>query len=710
MHVRLSSPRFLTPINGCIVTNPFPGDPRALHKTRSEGSRYLPHPPRFLTELPSEITVQSNEKLVLSVDVSALPTAEIKWNVNGFEVRPSKSVTLLNEQNRSTLVLNPPIKQGKYNVTAMNDIGKDTLMTKIFAVITETVEEIHSEITIGPRAAPDIVESAVTVTSAGEEDWEVVDDVSQNSSTSFETVLKQVDVPPQAAQKEEEVRAAPDIIESAVTVQAEEKQEEVKLEKQVEEVPKPIQEQTVVKVAYVKTASKVTEEMPRKPTVRQQPIQHIHVSTGERLILESFVDSSPPSTFQWYVNNFEVKRGEFIIIEQPTDNHSRAIFLKPVPGQYKVVATNLYGQIETVTRVTTEIVHEEFQETTTVTSNIKPVMFRLKKKNVVEKSNLPKAPVITERLPPTIKIPEGHCLSLKCAVDAIPKAVFTWLINNFELKPSNNVQIASSGPNLSEVQLQNAGPGKYEVIARNSMGQDSSSCKVIVEYVDAGPRVIPPKFSQDLPQETITTTGENRFIVTVSGLPPFNFSWFLNEEDVSRFMMVEENRSVLTLPSPPVEGSVVSIVVNNSHGTIKSESIIKRQPEIPAKSRGPAIIKCLEDLEITQGDSLVWGIAVDREASPCTFEWILEHEKLEPARDTIIESNGYESLLSITPVTSGGQMTVVVTNRHGTAASTAFLSVAGLYSNLFFFGLQPLLSILSWFLFISSLCMLKALT
>ncbi|KAK6040637.1 immunoglobulin I-set domain protein [Cooperia oncophora] len=87
--------------------------PRTLYKTRSEGARYLPHAPKFITTLPPEITVNPNEKLVLSVDVSAIPTAEFRWDVNGFEVKPSKNITLLNEQNRSTLVVQPPVKQGK---------------------------------------------------------------------------------------------------------------------------------------------------------------------------------------------------------------------------------------------------------------------------------------------------------------------------------------------------------------------------------------------------------------------------------------------------------------------------------------------------------------------------------------------------------------------------------------------------------------------
>lgn len=82
-----------------------------------------PRAPVFLTKLPVEIILNYNDKLILSAEVSALPNADFLWSVNGNAIELLNSFKLLNELNRSTLVVNPPVCIGKYNVTATNTLG-----------------------------------------------------------------------------------------------------------------------------------------------------------------------------------------------------------------------------------------------------------------------------------------------------------------------------------------------------------------------------------------------------------------------------------------------------------------------------------------------------------------------------------------------------------------------------------------------------------
>ncbi|KAK6015339.1 hypothetical protein OSTOST_19236 [Ostertagia ostertagi] len=282
--------------------------PRSLYKTRSDGARYLPHAPKFITTLPAEITVNPNEKLVLSVDVSAIPTAEFRW-----DVKPSKNITLLNEQNRSTLVVQPPVKQGKYNVVAFNSEGRESQLTRVFHE-THLVQEAQA---VDTKTRPDILlESSVTVTSTNEADWEMVDSVASTASTtSFKTVTRRE--PP----KKEEVPKTKTVVKEEKTVVI----KEVAPQKTVLQELTTTEETTTKTTSFVKATSvpRTQESLPKRPILLSEPWQGLHLKAGENLVLEVKVESTPPATFRWYVNNFEAKTGQFVSITQPSEKRQR---------------------------------------------------------------------------------------------------------------------------------------------------------------------------------------------------------------------------------------------------------------------------------------------------------------------------------------------------------------------------------------------------
>ena len=91
----------------------------------------MPQAPVFVTGLPPEIIVSPNDKLVLTTEVRAAPPAEIRWDVDGVDVQRSKQYNVLNEHNRSTLVVHPPVAGGRYNVTCANEVGKASFQVGI---------------------------------------------------------------------------------------------------------------------------------------------------------------------------------------------------------------------------------------------------------------------------------------------------------------------------------------------------------------------------------------------------------------------------------------------------------------------------------------------------------------------------------------------------------------------------------------------------
>ncbi|EYB85418.1 hypothetical protein Y032_0298g1745 [Ancylostoma ceylanicum] len=705
--------------------------PRSLFKTRSEGAaRYLPHAPKFVTTLPPQVAMNPNENLVLSVNVDAIPTAEFRWDVNGFEVKPSKKVTILNEQNRSTLMVQPPVKLGKYSVTAFNDQGRETLLTRVVHVVTETTEKVQVTTTATETNSiqPDIVESAVTVTSANEADWEVVDSVgSDPSTTSIKTVRKKEQTAT-TAPKVEKIELSVPIV-TNVKIQQTQKEEPkvtVKIKEVKDIVTQQTQQETVVTRKYTKKTKQAPENIPKRPVLLSEPSQNVHLSAGEKLVLESRVDSHPPATFRWYVNNFEAKNGQYVTIVQPEENVSVATFQRPTPGMYKVVASNPHGEVTSITKVTTEHVVEELHEQTTVTTTAKPTIYSLSKKPVVTvRDDLPKPPRFVEKLPVSLKVGSEQPIKFKAAVDAVPEATFMWLLNNFELKRNQNVTINRIAENVSELSLQKVQPGKYDVVAKNHMGQDSCSCKVIVEYEQpAQPPPPPPRFTRTLCEETyFQEDEETRLEVAVSGSPPFSFVWSADGTELKSTqdtqITVDENRSTLILPKGHVKsGTVIAVEVSDRYGKNRSQTIMKetikeeskttitvekkpvdvvvkeetvkkevikeeyvkhqpvRRPSQPA-SEAPRFVHELENINIYEGDTLRATVRLTDEGAASNFGWFANGLLLIPSQQVRIQSTTHQSTLTIENIgeMSNVELCVMARNQFGTASSVATLNV-----------------------------------
>ncbi|KAL6741661.1 hypothetical protein Aduo_014893 [Ancylostoma duodenale] len=705
--------------------------PRPLFKTRSEGAaRYLPHAPKFVTTLPPQVAINPNENLVLSVNVDAIPTAEFRWDVNGFEVKPSKKVTILNEQNRSTLMVQPPVKLGKYSVTAFNDQGRETLLTRVVHVVTETTEQVKitKTATETNQIQPDIVESAVTVTSANEADWEVVDGVDSDPSTTSIKTVRRKEQTTTTAPKVEKVELSVPIVTNVKIqqIQKEEPNVAVKIKEVRDIVTQQTQQETVVTRKYFKKTKPVQENIPKRPVLLSEPSQNVHLSAGEKLVLESRVDSYPPATFRWYVNNFEAKNGQYITIVQPEENVSVATFQKPTPGLYKVVASNPHGEVTAVTKVTTEHVVEELHEHTTVTTTTKPTMYSLSKKPVVTvRDDLPKPPRFVEKLPVSLKVGSEQPIKFKAAVDAVPEATFMWLLNNFELKKNQNITINRIAENVSELSLQKVQPGKYDVVAKNHMGQDSCSCKVIVEYEQpAQPPPPPPRFTRTLCEETYFQEDEETILeVAASGSPPFSFKWSADGTELKSNkdtqITVDGNRSTLILPKGYAKpGTVIAVEVSDRYGKNRSQTIMKevikeeskttitiekkpvdvvvkeetvkkeevkeeqvkrervRRPSQPA-SEAPRFVRELENINIYEGDTLSATIRLCDEGAASNFGWFANGLLLIPSQQVRIRSTTHQSTLTIENIgeMSNVELCVMARNEFGTASSAATLNV-----------------------------------
>jgi hypothetical protein len=71
-----------------------------------------PQAPQFLVELPAQLLVAPNMRLVLSTEVTANPQADFSWTRDGDEIKTQadEKVRVRADANRATLVVEPPVK------------------------------------------------------------------------------------------------------------------------------------------------------------------------------------------------------------------------------------------------------------------------------------------------------------------------------------------------------------------------------------------------------------------------------------------------------------------------------------------------------------------------------------------------------------------------------------------------------------------------
>jgi hypothetical protein len=173
-------------------------------------------------------------------------------------------------------------------------------------------------------------------------------------------------------------------------------------------------------------------------------------------------------------------------------------------------------------------------------------------------SNLPQKPCLTRDLPAEIFHVHGESLTLSVAVDAYPAAIFTWYINNFEIRPSSNISLETLSTNESRATFLRPHAGLYKVVASNNYGTATSITRIrimdttttMTDYgtsfasvlsrspiraksnesdVTGAVRQCCPFFIKALPQQIYANGNkEIELEVKVAGENPISFLWFIN--------------------------------------------------------------------------------------------------------------------------------------------------------------------------------------
>jgi len=315
---------------------------------------------------------------------------------------------------------------------------------------------------------------------------------------------------------------------------------------------------------------------------------------------------------------------------------------------------------------------------------------------VINTSNKMELPEITE-VPKILSplnaqiVKTGSTLIFKAKFSGIPRPTIQWLKNGKELKQDDFVTILINEDysTLQITDMNRKRVGKYEVVAKNKVGEAKSSGSVVVSDSKDSEEIKAPRFIKPLIPKTVQ---ENEVVImesVVESYPTSSFQWFVHGLPIKTSpdvrIVTRENTSVLIVESfkkqhvasymcraENVAGSVTSTASINIH----EEKITEEVTEYIS----PRFVEKLKPLRLMDGDKLTLECKVHASPTP-KIEWLHNDQTIKENKDiSILQDNAGICTLTITEVfpEDAGRYTCHATNEIGEAITQTSISVEGI--------------------------------
>ncbi|XP_027439756.2 myosin light chain kinase, smooth muscle isoform X3 [Zalophus californianus] len=201
------------------------------------------------------------------------------------------------------------------------------------------------------------------------------------------------------------------------------------------------------------------------PTFKEK-LQDVHVTEGEKLLLQCQVSSDPPATITWTLNGKTLKTTKFIILSQEGSLCSVSIE-KALPedrGLYKCIAKNGAGQAECSCQVTVD------------------------GDATVKKKPAPKTPPKAAMAPQIIQFPEdqkvraGESVELFGKVAGTQPITCTWMKFRKQIQESEHIKVENSenGSRLTILATCQEHCGCYTLLVENKLGSRQAQVNLTV--------------------------------------------------------------------------------------------------------------------------------------------------------------------------------------------------------------------------------------
>uniref|UniRef100_A0A8P0P1J8 Myosin light chain kinase, smooth muscle n=2 Tax=Canis lupus familiaris TaxID=9615 RepID=A0A8P0P1J8_CANLF len=227
----------------------------------------------------------------------------------------------------------------------------------------------------------------------------------------------------------------------------------------------------------------------------KEKLQDVHVTEGEKLLLQCQVSSDPPATITWMLNGKTLKTTKFIILSQEGSLCSVSIE-KALPedrGFYKCIAKNGAGQAECSCQVTVddaptkENAKAPEMKARRPKSSLPP-MLGTESDATVKKKPAPKTPPKAAMPPQIIQFPEdqkvraGESVELFGKVAGTQPITCTWMKFRKQIQESEHIKVETSenGSRLTIVAARQEHCGCYTLLVENKLGSRQAQVNLTV--------------------------------------------------------------------------------------------------------------------------------------------------------------------------------------------------------------------------------------
>ncbi|KAG8233551.1 hypothetical protein J437_LFUL013763 [Ladona fulva] len=338
------------------------------------------------------------------------------------------------------------------------------------------------------------------------------------------------------------------------------------------------------------------------------------------------VNGIPKPQIKWYKDGEELTTGGRILIETDEEHQTSSLTIQHMEegdeGKYKVRASNIVGEAETVSKLTM--------------------------------AQIP--PSFTRPLDRSIEIDEGDHLELKVKVDGSPIPTVKWYKDGEEIPPGGHIEMVALPDGNIKLSIESMKPvdcGAYKLIVANKNGEKAAICAVAVK-----PTPRRPSFVKGL---------EGAKFKDGHPVRPSQAVNFVNKPGGIIGLHIDAAR--------PEDAGHYAITVANRLGEISGEAEV----EIEAQEKKPSFQAFLQPVSVVEGFPAKMEIKVAGHPKPT----LKTHNGKEIVPDgqkfTVNElPDGTVCLLidKATPA-DAGEYAVTASNGKGDVTSKAKLDVAG---------------------------------
>lgn len=397
----------------------------------------------------------------------------------------------------------------------------------------------------------------------------------------------------------------------------------------------------------------------------KQPERHkVHVTCQ--------VTGKPKPEVKWYHGTEEVVPSETVQMFYNEETGDVALeIINPVPNEaitYSVQAQNEFGRAIGKANI-------------------------LNRADEAPPKEILKAPTVTPLS--ALVIPHGGTLLFEAQYDGVPKPDIKWLRNGREIQINEEVTIETTATTttIKIVNMNRKRTGKYEVAAKNKVGEAKSSGSVMVTDETQSKEIKPPRFIKPLKPQYF---GENEVAILeaiVESEPLSSFQWFVHNEPIKTStecrIVTQANKSTLLIADFKKKFTgPYTCRAENVGGSVTSTATIHLLEDAPQEEaqefESPRFVEeLIEPIEVMDGEQLKLNCKVVGKPIP-KVEWYHNGEKIIENKETLIVQDAQGNCqLQITEVfpENDGEYKCVATNKIGETYTKTIVNIQGILKN-----------------------------